>query len=64
MTRLMLGIGGAVTLGLVVRLATPTVGAQPQAAPRNPTRAEVVQMMKDISNWGAGAPPTRSAPST
>ena len=22
------------------------------AAPRNPTRAEVVQMMKDISNWG------------
>jgi hypothetical protein len=52
MTRLVLGIAGAVTLGLVVRLATPAVEAQGAAPPRNPTRAEVVQMMKDISNWG------------
>ena len=34
--------------------AVPTLVAQAPAgaAPRNPTRAEVVQMMKDISNWG------------
>lgn len=29
----------------------PATGANPQGPP-NPTRAEVVQMMKDISNWG------------
>jgi kynurenine formamidase len=52
MTRVFIGIAGAVTLGLLVRLATPAVEAQGAAPPANPTRAEVVQMMKDISNWG------------
>jgi kynurenine formamidase len=44
----------AVTLIFTVS-APPPLSAQPQGAPPgppNPTRAEVVQMMKDISNWG------------
>ncbi len=41
--------GGGWTSGYLVPLQAQTPAA---AAPRNPTRAEVVQMMKDISNWG------------
>ncbi len=53
MTRLVLGAAGAAVLGLVLELATPGLDAQgAQAPPPNPTRAQVVQMMKDISNWG------------
>src|SRR5262245_17838265 len=33
-------------------LVAQSGGAPPSASPRNPTRAEVVQMMKDISNGG------------
>ncbi len=52
MTRLMAGALVAATLATLARLATPGVAAQNAAPPPNPTRAEVVQMMKDISNWG------------
>jgi hypothetical protein len=33
-------------------LLAQSTGSAALSAPRNPTRAEVVQMMKDISNWG------------
>ena len=43
-----LGIGGSALLDSPLRGQTRDAAA----APKNPTRAEVVQMMKDISNWG------------
>jgi hypothetical protein len=45
---------GALALAAVSRgpsLLAQSGGASPSAPPRNPTRAEVVQMMKEISNW-------------
>jgi len=51
-------VGAALgVLGLSGQVPAPDAavraqGPAPAAAPRNPTRAEVVRMMQDISNWG------------
>ena len=47
-------LAGALALGIAAApsLVAQSQGTATQAGPRNPTRAEVVQMMKDISNWG------------
>jgi kynurenine formamidase len=49
--------GAALAGTLALAITAPSLMAQSQGSatqpgPRNPTRAEVVQMMKDISNWG------------
>ncbi len=42
----------ACSIAAAPSLMAQSQGTAPQPGPRNPTRAEVVQMMKDISNWG------------
>ena len=47
-------LAGTLALGIAAApsLVAQSQGTATQTGPRNPTRAEVVQMMKDISNWG------------
>ena len=47
-------LAGTLALGIATApsLVAQSQGTATQMGPRNPTRAEVVQMMKDISNWG------------
>ena len=52
MRRVILASGGLAMLGLTLGWRPHACEAQGAAPPPNPTRAEVVQMMKDISNWG------------
>ena len=49
-----LALAGTLALGVAAppSLVAQSQGTTPHTSPSNPSRAEVVQMMKDISNWG------------